>query len=251
MLYRQLTELYSERDCERTAVISNDNPTKIKCHKYRKEFALWIDYNVLKSSLVWNDLEYYPESNSSGRTRKSIVDNLWAYFNERGDEKGSGYEELIDCLEHSLTVPSFEHLGHLSLLKLLTSDSDKSFFESHDYRCNEAIREIVRDKIINFIVLTNVAELQPFMVKKKLLTCYDVELLDRKTYSNMANYLLTELLDTKGHCAYIIFFECLKDSVEGDHYHAGHSDIIKQIDSGLNIRGLHIGKCTDNVGVQL
>ena len=260
VLHKQLLEQLSESRTEHSEPRPKDkpdNPTKVKCHKYRKQIESWIDWYILKSSLTWNDPEHYrlfPESNHSDRSRESLIGDLWTYFNSRGDEKGSGYEELIAYLEHSLKEPSFVHLGHDSLFKLLTSDSEESFFESNDYLCNTAIQQIVRSNINSFIELTDVDELAPFLDEKGLLTLYDKKLLvpDKKTKPEKANHLLTELLCTKGHRGYIIFFECLKDSVDGrDHCHAGHYDIIKEINSGLKIKGLHIGNSTGKGGVQL
>ena len=228
------------------------NPTKIKCHKYRKQFELWIDYTVLVSSLKRNDHEYYRLFPESYGDRKSLIGDLWAYFNSRGDEKGSGFEELIDCLKYSLNKPSFVHLGHYSLVELLNSDSEESFFESNDYICNMAIQEIVSNKIDEFIEMTDVNELEPFLDQEKLLTVYDKELLNKKTTPEKANYLLTKLLYNKGHRGYIIFFECLIDSVDGrEHCHIGHYDIIKEIELGLKNKGLHIGNSTGKGGVLL
>ena len=253
VLHKQLSESRTEHSPRPKD--KPDNPTKVKCHKYRKQIELWIDYNTLDSSLMWNDPEYYrlfPESNHGDRSRESFIDYLWAYLNSRGDEKGSGYEELIDCLEHSLKGPSVVHLGHDSLFKLLTSDSEETFFESNDYICNTAIHQIVRNKINKFIELTDINELEPFLMKKGLLTRCDKALLDEKTKPEKVNHLLIVLLCTKGHRGYIIFFECLKDSVDGrDHCHAGHYDIIKKRNSGLRKKGLHIGNSTGKGGVQL
>ena len=259
--YEQLTR----SDSEQTTALLNDNPIKIKCHKYREFFIRWIDDKALRCSLIRNDQcirvnrehyryypSYYPEPNYFGHTaRKKFVEDLWTYFSSRGDEKGSGYEELIGCLEYSLKEISFVHLGHSSLLELLTSDSDERFLGSDKFRRNEAIQHIVHSDINWFIILTNVTELEPYMLKENLLTCYDKEVLETKTDSDKAYYLLTELLDAKGHCGYIIFFDCLKDSVKGKHYHAGHLDIIKQIESGLKSKGFHIRKYTDNEVVLL
>ena len=236
--------------------LPDTNPTKVKCHGYRKQFELWIDYRVLTSSLMANDPEWYrllPESNLGGRSREDLINDLWRYFNSRGDEKGSGYEELIDCLKHSLQELSFAHLGHESLVTLLNSASEESFFESNDFMCNVAIQEVVRNKIYTFIEKTDVNELVPFLYAKGLLTLYDTEpLLDKKTKSEKAYHLLTKLLDTKGHRGYIIFFECLIGSVDGrEHCHAGHYDIIKEIESGLKNKDLDIGNSTDKRGVPL
>ena len=259
-----MTDLLYERlegsDSERTTASLNDHPIKIRCRNYHKFFVMWIDCKVLRCSLIWNESKranreryrYYPESNCFGHTvRKKFVEDLWAYFSSRGDEKGSGYEELIGCLEYSLKEISFIHLGHSSLLELLTSDSDERFVGSNKFRRNEAIQHIVHSDINWFIILTNMTELEPYMLKENLLTCYDQEVLESKTHLDKAYYLLTELLDTKGHCGYIIFFGCLKDSVKGKHYHAGHLDIIKQIELGLKSKGFHIGKYTDNEVVLL
>ena len=232
--------------------LPDTNPTKVKCHKYRRQFELWIDYNVLRSSLKWNDPEFYrlfPKSSHGDRNRENLIDDLWTYFNSRGD---SGYEELIDCLKHSLKELSFVHLGHDSLVTLLSSASEESFFESNDFICNMAIEEIVRNKINTFIEMTDVNKLVPFLDAKGLLTFYDKPLLDNKTEPEKANHLLTELLYTKGHRGYIIFFECLIRSVNGrEHYHAGHYDIIKEIELGLKNKGLHIGNSTGKRGVPL
>ena len=112
-----------------------------------------------------------------------------------------------------------------------------------------AIQGIVRRKD-DFIEMTNVDELLPFMIKNGLLTYYDVARLDEMTWADKASYLLTRLLDTKGHRAYIIFLECLDESVEDRYnYHAGHFDIIKAIKSELKSKGLHIGSCTGKKGV--
>ena len=186
---------------------------------------------------------YCPESNYFGHTaRKKFVEDLWTYFIK---------SSVISCLEYSLKETSFIHLDHSSLLELLTSDSDERFLGSDKFRRNEAIQHIVHSDINWFIILTNVTELEPYMLKENLLTRYDKEVLETKTDSDKAYYLLTELLDAKGHCGYIIFFGCLKDSVKRKHYHAGHLDIIKQIESGLKSKGFHIGKYTDNEVVSL
>ena len=235
-----LYEQFTGSDSERTTALLNDNPIKMKFHNYRELVGLWIDYKILKSALKSFDRpEYYP-------TRERLLEVLMAYFSSRGNEKGSGFEELIGRLKFSCEQTSFKHLGHISLLELLTSDSDEKFFESDDFRRNKAIQQIVQDNIYRFIEQTNVTELQPFMVKAELLTYYDqLELLKR---SDGSNYLITDLLDTKGHRGYILFFECLKDS---GNRHAGHLDVIKVIQSGLKLKGLHIGKCTDNEEVPL
>lgn len=236
--------------------LPDTNLTKVKCHKYRKQFELWIDYPVLTESLKRNDPEFFPlfpESNHGYCSRVNLIGHLWAYFDSRGDEKGSGYEELIDCLKYSLEGPSPVHLGHDSLVMLLNSASEESFFESNDFICNMAIQEIVRNKISVFIEMTDVNELVPRFHKNRLLTIYDEALLlDEKmlTKPEKANYLLTKLLCTKGHRGYIIFFECLKGSVDGrKDCHAGHYDIIKEIELGLKNKGLHIRNGTDKRGV--
>ena len=229
-----------------------DHPVKAKCHRFRKQFKYWIDYLVLENCLRQVDPDYYPEAIldrcNTESERERLIKHLWAYLNSQGDKKGSGYEKLIDCLEHSLEKAQFKHLGHDSLLKLLKCD-EKSFFESHDYKCNVAIQGIVRRKD-DFIEMTNVDELLPFMIKKGLLTYYDVARLDEMTWPDKASYLLTRLLDTKGHRAYIIFLECLDESVEDRYnYHTGHFDIIKAIKSELKSKGLHIGGSTGKKGV--
>ena len=90
-------------------------------------------------------------------------------------------------------------------------------------------------------------ELLPFM---QLLTLDDTtELL--YTNPDKAWYSLAELLDTKGHRGYIVFVKCLKHSVDREDRHIGHCDIIKEIDLQLKCKGLFIGKCTNNEGVQL
>ena len=225
-----------------------DHPVKMKCHRFQKQFKYWIDYETLEIYLRQKDPEYYPEAilerYNIESERERLIKHLWTYLNSQGDEKGSGYEKLIDCLEHSIDKASFKHLGHDSLLKLLKCDCEKSFFESDDYKCNVAIQGMVRGND-NFIEMTNVNTLQPFMVKNGLLTYYDKARLDKMTWPDDANYLLTRLLDTKGHRAYIVFLDCLIESVEDrDDYHAGHFDIIKKIKSELKSKGLHIGSST-------
>ena len=233
---------------EQTAA-SNDNSTKIKCH-----FERWIDYKILQHSLISIDEHYRPMSKyKSGESRSAghdgqqiIVEHLWDYFNSK-DGKGSGHEKLLACLKHSLEEG---HLGHDSLFELLTGNSN--ILESYDYKCNVAVRQIVRANLISFITLTNVSELLPFMYQKQLLTRDDTtELLDTKSNSKKACYMLSELLDTKGHRGYIVFVECLKDSVTREDHHIGHCDIIRKIHSQLEPQGLYIGKCTDNAGVPL
>lgn len=237
---------------EQTAA-SNDNSTKIKCH-----FEWWIDCEILQHSLISIDEHYRPtskyksgESCSAGHDgQQIIVEHLWDYFNSK-DGKGSGHEKLLACLKHSLEEGHYRHLGHDSLFELLTGNSN--ILESYDYKCNAAVRQIVRANLISFITLTNVSELLPFMYQKQLLTCDDTTelLLDTKSNSKKACYMLSELLDTKGHRGYIVFVECLKDSVTREDHHIGHCDIIKKIRSQLEPQGLYIGKCTDNAGVPL
>ena len=256
MLHTQLTEPRTEHSEPKSNPLP-DSPIKVNCHKYRRQFELWIDYEVLQSSLEWNDpgcYRLFPDSNHGDpRSKEKIISDLWAYFDLRGDEKGSGYEQLFNCLQHSLKDPSsFKHLGHDSLIKLLNSESEKDFFESDDYICNKAIQEIVDNNINKFIELTDVNELEPFLYEKELLTLYDTAQLPKKTMPEKANHLLTKLLHTKGHRGYIIFFECLTGSVEGrENYHTGHNDIIKEINSGLKSKGLHIGNSTGKRGVPL
>ena len=111
---------------------------------------------------------------------QSIVEHLWSYFNSKGDEKGSGYQKLVAYLKHALEEG---HLGHDSLFKLLTGNSD--ILESYDYKCNVAVRQIVRDNLRSFIRLTNVDNLLPFMYQKRLLTLDDTtELLCTLLYTN-------------------------------------------------------------------
>ena len=220
--------------------------------EHRNVFEKWINYKILKWSLISVNEHYKPassdESCSTSHDDQSIVEHLWSYFNSKGDEKGSGYQKLVACLKHSLEEG---HLGHDSLLELLTRNSD--ILESDDYRCNVVVRQIVRANLTSFIRQTNLRELLPFMYQKELLTLAETtKLLPIHAESdNGADYILTELLDTKGHRGYIVFVECLKDSVNREGYHSGHYDIIKLVDLQLKSKGLYIGKCTGNEGVQL
>ena len=78
----------------------------------------------------------------------------------------------------SLHKPSFFHLGHYSLLKLLTSENANDLLKSDDHICNLEIQKIICGDIRHFIGLINIQELLPVMESKQLITSRDKELLN-------------------------------------------------------------------------
>lgn len=208
-----------------------EDPLKVKCLHYRQQCDKWMDYKILSWALTQLDHEFPRKA----RGKKLQSETLWDYFENEED----GFEMFIRCLESSLQEPSFFHLGHYSLLKLLKETKDLT--SDDDYICNSKIQEIIQNNALKFIELVNVQELLPIMENNWLLTNRDKELLRLNSYTDTdkAGYLLTELLSTKGHCGYNLFLECLED----EHSHSGHCDIFQKIKTELcNHKIYHLSK---------
>ena len=202
-----------------------ENPLEVKCRKHQQQCEAWIDDKILRLTFIENGHKFPYK-----RDKKIPIEFLWNYL--KSFDKGDGFETFVTCLELSLQNPSFFHLGHYSLQKLLTDEPAEKILKCNDYSCNSKIQEIIQENIRQFIDLINVQELLPIMDSKQLLTNYDKELLSLKfyTYTDKADHLLTKLLPTKGHCGYNIFLECLED----EHSHAGHREIVESINIKLH-----------------
>jgi len=223
-LYRPfdiLTIKHSVMDTMNTAsnLVLADS-TKTKCHKHQKHFELWINYDVLAGFFMLG---------ASPEKRIQCIKHLWTYLDSLGQD---GYVKFIQCLTLSLdssdTNPvSFIHLGHASLVELM--EIDEALLQSEDYKCNNKIEEIIQKNLNTFIECTNVDELLLIMENKQLLTCYDIEELEKYTHKKKAKFIFTELLRTKGHRGYIIFLECLDEEKQ----HIGHREIVKKINASF------------------
>jgi len=192
-----------------------------KCHKHQKHFELWINFDVLAGFFMLRP--------SRPDKKMQCIKHLWTYLDSLGQD---GYDKFIQCLTQSLdssdTNPaSFIHLGHASLVELMTVD--EALLQSEDYKCNDKIEEIIQKNLNTFIECTNVDELLPIMESKQLLTCYEIEELEKKTYKKKAKYIFTELLRTKGHRGYITFLECLDEEKQ----HTGHNEIVAKINASF------------------
>ena len=203
---------------------SVDNPVKINCYKYQQQCEMWIDSRILRWALMKNDHKF-----SHKFSEKIPIEYFWNYFDSMGNN-GSGFDMFINCLKMSLEEPSFFHLGHYSLLKWLTSE--KCSLKSEEYICNLEIMNVIKANLPEFVQLINVQELLPIMEDKQLLTNRDRELLlsSFRTCTDKADYLLTELLITKGHCGYVLFLDCL----ENEHSHTGHCEVAEKISRELH-----------------
>ena len=219
-----------------------------KCRKYQEQCETWTDYRIIRLILMENDPEMDPKrlpalSTIVNGKENFNIESLWDYFNSTGN--GDGLTKFISSLELSLQKPSFFHLGHHSLLKLLTSKNPNDLLKSSDYECNLKIQKIIQGKICYFIGLVNIQELLPVMESKQLLTNRDKELLGLcATCTDKADHLLTKLLCTKGHCGYKLFLECLED----EQNHMGHYEIANKITTELwdqyQICHDHLLKCS-------
>ena len=119
---------------------------------------MWIDLTIV-ASFLWKMSEDYnkcPKINS--------IKDLWKFVDSMGDRKDCGYEKLIHCLKHSLEEISSFHLGHESILELVTGVN--CLLESEDYKCNAKIQKIIKDHFDDFVDMTNFDELQPIMEAK-------------------------------------------------------------------------------------
>ena len=200
------------------------NHLENRCRKYQQQCEAWIDYRILRLFLLENHVEFPYRSDE-----KLPIESLWDCFNSF--DKDDGFKTFITCLESSLQNLSYYHLGHYSLQKLLTNETE-NILECDEYICNLKIQEIIKVNICRFIELINVQELLPVMDSKRLLTNHDKELLNLKfyTYTDKADHLLTKLLPTKGHCGYNLFLDCLED----EHSHTGHCEIVEKIKTELH-----------------
>ena len=202
------------------------NPVETKCRQYQRLFETWIDYQSLRLTFIENHAveNSYKFPYRDRSDEKIKIDTLWDYLSSF--DKEDGFETFISCLKSSLQNRSFYHLGHHSLLELLTNEPEK-LLQSSDYNCNLIIQKIIQENTRLFVELINMQELLPLMDSKKLLTSRDKELLSSKscTYIDRADRLLTKLLPTKGHRGYNLFLECLEE----EHSHAGHCYIAEKI----------------------
>ena len=216
------------------------NPVEIKSRKYQQQCEAWMDDRILRLTFIEHGVENshkFPNRSDE----KIQIDSLWDYLHSF--DKGDGFETFIICLKSSLQNPSFFHLGHHSLLQLLTVNEPEEFLQSNDYNCNLIIQKIIQDNIRRFIELINIQELLPVMDSKGLLTNQDKELLNLKfnTSTYKADQLLTKLLSTKGHCGYNVFLECLEE----EHSHASHCELAEEIKTELRKHQIHLpSKCS-------
>ena len=176
-----------------------------KCHNYRQYCVAWINYPILRLTLIQNQAENANELPYKSSDEENQFEYLWNYFNSFEDV--NEIDKLTCCLALSLRNPSFYHVGHYSLLKLLTEETRPNMLESNDYKCNLKVEEIIQSNIQQFIERINLQELLPIMENKCLLTNHDKEILNSNhlTYIAKADFLLTKLLPTKGHCGYVLF----------------------------------------------
>ena len=226
-----------KKSCKKLIV---KNSVENKCRKYQQQCEAWMDDQILRLTFIQNGTVENSHKFPTRSDEKIKIDSLWDYLNSF--DKGDGFETFIICLKSSLQNPSFFHLGHYSLLELLTSDPEK-LLQSNDYNCNLEIQKIIQENIYWFIELINVQELLPVMDSKGLLTKYDKELLNLKfhTCTYKVDQLLTKVLPTKGHCGYNLFLECLED----EHSHTGHHELAEEIKTELHKHQIHqSSKCS-------
>ena len=202
----------------RVLVCEDPDNVRAKFHLHETHCDMWMDYTIVANCL-WKMIDIY-----SKYPEISSIKDLWKCLDAVGN---SGYEELIGCLKDSLEEISSFHLGHDSILELLTNDS--SLLESEDYKCNAKIQKIIKENLDDFAEMINSDELQPIMEGKQLLSSYDIASLNQKTGLFKVHYILTRLLSNKGHRGYIIFLECLDEEKK----HRGHQTIVKKINSKL------------------
>ena len=198
-------------------MLIGDDPLRAKFHSYEVQCEMWMDKDIV-AVLLWRMTE------DCKRPKIESIKDLWKYLDSVGDR---GYQKFIDYLQLSLEEVSSFHLGHDSILDLVTGE--KCLLESEDYKCNAEIQKIIKDNYDDFVEMTNIDELLPIMDAKQLLTSYDISLLGQKSGINKARYVLTQLIGSKGHRGYMIFLECLEE----ENKHHGHQTMAKKINSEL------------------
>jgi len=166
---------------------------------------------------------------------------------EHLDSVPLGYERFIACLKQCTAKPNC-HLGHSSLLELLTSD-DTVLLGSTEYHHNLAIREIIISNLPGFVTMTDIIRLLPVLEKRQLLTDNDKDLFGNNTITcwDKAQYFLTDFLYTKGHQGYIRYYECLKEETS----HSGHNYILRIINEGLKVKHICIPEVCVDRGVRI
>ena len=89
------------------------------------------------------------------------IKDLWKYLDSVGDHRICGYQKFIDYREHSLEETPLFHLGHDSILELVTRE--KCLLESEDYKCDAKIEKIIKGNYHDFVEMTNIDEIQTIM----------------------------------------------------------------------------------------
>ena len=231
------------------------DPIRINCYKHRRMCELWIDYTELLSYL-------YQAIDKAYELDPVLQDSFFGYGNQRSnsykrtltvalfnhlDSLPQGYKIFVKCLK-KCTENAGCHLGHHSLLELLTSD-ETELLESAEYKHNLVIREIIRVNLTGFVELMNVNQLIPLMERRELLTADDKDIFtsSNTTPSNKARYLLTNFLNTKGHQGYIKFFECLQE----ESSHSGHPSIVTDITNSLHEQNICVPEVSIDRGLRI
>ena len=226
---------------------SQDHPIKRKCTKHRRLCELWIDFSELLCYLYRLSDQLNPVlvdcccgfENYRCKGSRSM---LTTYLFEHLDSVPLGYERFIACLKQCTERPDC-HLGHCSLLELLTCD-DTILLESAEYNHNLVIREIIKSNLPEFVTMTDVNQLLPLLEKRQLLTDDDKDVLRNTSTTSCAKarYLLTDFLYSKGHQGYIRYYECLQEELS----HSGHRLILKMINKCLKEQQICIPEvCVD------
>ena len=201
-------------------MLIGDDPLRAKFRLYEVQCEMWMDKDIV-AVLLWKMTE------DCKCPKIESIKDLWKYLDSMGDRRICAYQKFIHHLQRSLEEISSFHLGHDSILDLVTGEN--CLLESDDYKCNAKIQKIIKDNYDDFVEMTNIDELQPIMDSKQLLTSYDISLLGQKSGINKARYVLTQLIGSKGHRGYMIFLECLEE----ENKHRGHRTIVTKINSVL------------------
>ena len=136
-----------------------DHPIRSRCIKHRRLCELWIDFSELLCYLY----QLFDELNPvlvdcccgfENYRSKGLRGMLTTYLFEHLDSVPLGYESFIACIKQCTEKPNC-HLGHCSLLELLTSD-DTVLLESADYKYNLVMREIIKGNLPGFVAMTDV-----------------------------------------------------------------------------------------------
>lgn len=109
--------------------------------------CMWMDF-IIVGNFLWKmteEYKKYPKINS--------IHDLWEYLDSLGDNKVHGYEKLIRALKYSLDEISSLHLGHDSIVELITGESC-CLLESEEYKCNAKIQKVIKNSLEDFVEMT-------------------------------------------------------------------------------------------------